>query len=516
LTGATTLAEPPERTDGEAIALSVILRGVRKRFGPVEALRGADLSLRPGEVHAVLGENGAGKTTLVNVLGGMLRADEGRIEVSGRPVSMASPRDAWALGIGMVHQHFTLVPRLSVLENLALGVRMVAGGFRLPYGEVRERVEKLSRDTRLRIDPDALVEDLPVGARQRVEILKVLFRDPEVLILDEPTAVLAPQEIERLLALLEELADRGRSVVLIAHKLDEVLAVADRVTVLRQGETVLEAPRSAVDAAALAEAMVGEVVVPARRSDEPELGDTVAILRGVSARGARGEQALEGLDLEVRRGEIVGVAGVDGNGQRELAAVLAGRLGVSDGACELPERVGFIPEDRGREALVPSFTLVENLGLGLLGEKAQRSGPFVRWSRIRERTEYLLDRFGVRASGPSTRAGHLSGGNQQKLVVARELERAQDLLVAQNPARGLDVAAEEFVHRELLRLRGMTKTGGVGGPGIVLISTDLDEILALSDRVLVLVRGRIVDMGASRDRAEIGRVMVSGLADRGD
>jgi general nucleoside transport system ATP-binding protein len=481
----------------------------------VQALAGAEVSLRPGEVHALLGENGAGKTTLMNVLAGMIRPDGGTVEVGGEVVQIPSPRDAWARGIGMVHQHFTLVPRLSVLENLALGVRMAAGGGRLRYQEVRSRVETLGEATGLEVDPDALVEDLPVGARQRVEILKLLFRDPGILILDEPTAVLAPQEIGRLLELLEDFAAQGRTVVLIAHKLDEVLSVADRVTVLRHGETVLEAARDAVDGPVLARAMVGQEIEPARRTGEPNVGDVVARLSGVSALGPRGERALEELNLEVRRGEIVGIAGVDGNGQRVLAAVLAGRRSPAAGRVDLPGAVGFIPQDRASEALVSGFTLVENLALGLGDQGEYRWGPFVRWAKVRARTETLIERFGVRASGPSAWAGSLSGGNQQKLVVARELGRSGDLLVAQNPARGLDVSAEEFVHRELLRLRDGSTESGESGPGIVLISTDLDEILALSDRIFVLVRGRLVEMGDSRDRAEIGAVMVSGAAEAG-
>jgi len=490
-------------------APSVVMSGVRKHFGRTVALDGAQLQLFGGEVHALLGENGAGKTTLMGILAGLLPPDEADIRIRDRSLVPSSPREAWDAGIGMVHQHFKLVGRLSVLENLALGVRRAAGGLGLPHEHIRSRVSELMEETGLRVPLESPLDDLPVGARQRVEILKLLIRDPDVLILDEPTAVLAPQEVDRLLELLRRFAERGKTVVLIAHKLDEVLRVADRVTVLREGCTVLRAARSELDESRLVRAMIGGDVVPARRIAESSPGATVLRLEGVTAPGPRGEAALRGVDLSVSRGEIVAVAGVDGNGQRELAAVLAGRLRPDGGSVDLPEAVGFIPEDRGREALIPEFTLTENVALSGTERRAFRRGPWIRWDDVRARTRDLIERFDVRTTGASARASSLSGGNQQKLVVARELEHASDLLVAQNPARGLDVAAEEFVHRSLLRLRESAPDGG-DPPGIVLISTDLDEVLALADRVLVMVRGRLVDPGDTLDRERIGAVMVSG------
>jgi general nucleoside transport system ATP-binding protein len=501
-------------------AAVVRMEGMRRRFGETVALDGARLSLTGGEVHAVLGANGAGKTTLLSVLAGLIQPDAGRILLRGIAVRPSTPREAWALGIGMVHQHFTLVPRLSVVENLALG----SSGATLRLGAVRERAAELISRTGLAVPMDARVEALGVGERQRVEVLKVLLRAPGVLILDEPTAVLAPVEVERLLLILRSLASGGTTVVLVAHKLDEVLSVADRVTVLREGRTVLEAERSAVDAAVLVEAMVGSLgtdvaaevvtvaaevaaeVVPVATAATPQRaptsGETVARLDGVSVVGAHGEAVLGDVTLEVRRGEVVGVAGVEGNGQRELAQLLAGRLDASAGTVALPPDPSFIPQDRSREGLIPDFTLTENVALALHREPEYRRGPVLRWGPLRERTLELLDTFSVRPPLPEARARALSGGNQQRVVVARELGRDPDLLVAENPTRGLDVRAAAFVHRRLREL---------SGAGIVLISTDLDEVLRLSDRVFVMVRGRLLEVpAAARTREGVGRMMLGG------
>lgn len=471
---------------------SVIVRmeAVRKRFGAVVALDDADLAVRPGRVHALLGENGAGKSTLLGVLNGMVRADAGSITVGGRAVKIGTPRDAWRLGIGVVHQHFTLVPRLSVLENLALGHRSRMGGWVLSTGGYRRRAVELMRKTGLDVDLDAAVEGLGVGHRQRVEILKVLLRGPQVLVLDEPTAVLAPEEVDGLLELLGNLAREGRAVVLVAHKLDEALRVADDVTVLRDGRTVLEAPRSRVDGRLLTYVMMGRGVEPVenRRSEhrEPEV---VARLEGIGldpGGPGTGRVGLRNVTLEVFRGEIVGVAGVEGNGQRDLARILTGRREADRGTTELPSDPGFIPQDRQLEGLVADFDLVENFALSYHRDPACRRGPFLRWRAIRREARVAVDRFAIQAPSLGTRAGSLSGGNQQRLVVARELGRRPSLLVAENPTRGLDVAAEAFVHAELLRLCRTSPS-----PGLVLISTDLDEVLLLSDRIFVMVRGEL-------------------------
>ena len=494
-----------------ASGASARLSGIVRRFGAVTALDGADLEVRPGEVHALLGENGAGKSTLLGILGGMQRPDAGLVEIRGVAVELRSPRDAWTHGVGLVHQHFTLVPALTVLENLALGRRSAAGGWRIPYAPVEAAASELVRRTGLEIPLDAVVADLGVGERQRVEILKTLLRDPPILALDEPTAVLSPREVDALFALLRELASEGRAVVLVAHKIEEVLRVAGRVTVLRRGRTVLSAPRREVDEAELVAAMVGPELGgprPARGRVPRRPGEPVAVLEGVSLRGRGGHCALDDVSLTVRRGEIVGVAGVDGNGQRELALVLAGRRRPDSGAARLPSGIGFIPQDRTREGLIADFDLVENVALALHDDERYARGPLLRWDAIRARAEDLRARFEILGPGVDVPGRTLSGGNQQRLVVGRELALARDLLVAESPTRGLDVRATAFVHSELGRLAEED-----GGPGIVLISTDLDEVLALADRVVVMTRGRLVaPAGTHPTREEVGALMLGGTA----
>ncbi len=492
------------------------LDGIVRRFGPVTALDGADLEVRAGEVHGVLGENGAGKSTLLAILGGMLRADAGTLTLRGRPTTLRSPREAWANGIGLVHQHFKLVRRLTVLENLALGRRGASRGWRLPLREVGERAVELMTQVGLSVDLRDVVEDLGVGDRQRVEILKALLREPTLLILDEPTAVLSPPEVEKLLALLRSLASDGRAVVLVTHKLDEALSICDHVTVLRRGRTVLSAGRSEVDVEVLTRAMVGSELPsgsrPTSRLSESD-GEVVARLRDVRAKGPTGVEALRGVSLEIRRGEIVGIAGVEGNGQRELALVLAGRAEPASGDLEIPSGIGFIPQDRTSEGLALDFDLVENVALAVHRDGFFRSGPLLKWREIRTRAERLRTEFAVQAADTTVRAGALSGGNQQRLVVGRELSLATDLLVAENPTRGLDVVATDFVHRRMREAVIAGPATAESAAAVVLISTDLDEVLALSDRLFVMVRGRLTEVPSDeRTRAGVGALMLGAVA----
>ncbi|HEX6059300.1 MAG TPA: ATP-binding cassette domain-containing protein, partial [Gemmatimonadaceae bacterium] len=484
---------PPEAAPAYAAPTTtptLALRGVRKRFGATLALDGATIEARAGRVHALLGENGAGKTTLMRVAFGMVRPDAGDVVLRGRPHRPASPAEAIALGLGMVHQHFTLVPAMTVAENIALG-----GHGRFDPRAAERRVEALGEATGLRVPPRARVADLGVGAQQRVEILKALARDAHTLVLDEPTAVLAPAEARELLGHLRRFAGAGRAVVLITHKLRDALAVADEVTVLRAGRTVFAAPAASLTEGGLARAMLGEGPLDdpaladellARTPDaaregarpaagpaaEAATGAVVARLERVTLADERGIVRIREATLAMRAGEIVGIAGVEGAGQRELLRALAGRLAPRSGTVTTPPRVGFVPEDRHRDALVLDFTIVENLVLAGAGARRGR----IAWREEARRAVALLERHDVRASGVDAPARTLSGGNQQKLVLARELAGAPPLVVAENPTRGLDVRAAAAVH-------GALRAARAAGSAVVLHSSDLDEVLALADRV---------------------------------
>ena len=488
------------------------LRGIRKHFGSVQALRGADFTLMPGELHALLGENGAGKTTLMHVAYGLARPDAGAIAVEGSSRAIASARVARRLGIGMVHQHFTSVPALTVAENVAL-----AAGWPVQPRALRERVRALSERVGLPLDPDTRAAQLSVALKQRLEIVKALATDARILLLDEPTAVLAPAEAEELLRVVRAFTARGGAAVLITHKLDEALAAADRVTVLRQGATVFEGTVAGQTAGSLAAAMIGEGTSEeagsaAARSPRADAGSDDTATAGavlvrldelVVPRDTGYGIAVRRATLSIRAGEIVGIAAVEGNGQRELLRAVAGRLQPLRGRREVAGPVGYVPEDRTTEGLIPELTLTENVVLG-----SRADDPWVRRGRIdwrvaRARTGTLLKEFGVVAPGPDTPASALSGGNQQKLVMARELAREPRVVVAENPTRGLDIRATEAIHARL-------RAAAAGGAAVLIYSSDLDEVLALADRVLVASRGMVSEAPAGATRAEVGELMVTG------
>jgi ABC-type uncharacterized transport system ATPase subunit len=493
----------------------VVLDGITKRFPGVVANDDVDLELRRGEVHALIGENGAGKSTLMRVLYGIYPADSGRIVVRGEDVKITSPRDAIALGIGMVHQHFVLVDPFTVTENIILGDE---GGPRLDVDEANRRVAELAEQYGFRVKPSAAVEDLSVGEEQRVEILKALYRGVEILILDEPTAVLTPQETQDLFVNLDKLRQAGRTIVFISHKLDEVLEIADRITVLRRGHVVGETRPAETSKAKLAEMMVGRPVL--FRLDKPEVEIGEPVLR---VRDLEGEGKLNGVSLEVRAGEILGVAGVEGNGQRELAETLIGLRRPASGTIEVDGNdvtgrsveeirsvgVSYIPEDRHDQGLVLSMTLWENSVLGRQDDPQFATGLGVLLIRkIKSLAMRLVKLFDVRTRSIDVNASSLSGGNQQKLVLARELEVDPKLLIAAQPTRGLDVGAIEFVWKEILDQKA-------AGRGVLLISAELDEIYALADRIVTLYEGRITgEFMPDAPPERIGVGMLGGEAER--
>jgi ABC-type uncharacterized transport system ATPase subunit len=475
------------------------LRGITKQFPGVLANDHIDFDLRRGEVHALLGENGAGKSTLMSILYGLYTADSGEILMNGKPVAISSPKDAINLGIGMVHQHFMLIPVMTVTENIVLANEPVHAGILFDENAAEERVEEVARTFKFAVDPHARVESITVGQQQRVEIMKALYRNADILILDEPTAVLTPQEAQELFEILRTLTREGISIIFITHKLNEVLDIADRITVLRRGKKVDTVPREGATENGLARAMVGREVLLRIEKTPATPGDVLLRVEDLHVRDDRGLEAVRGVSFDVRAGEIVGIAGVDGNGQSELIDALTGLRSVASGSITvhgqdltratarqaLDAGLGHIPEDRHRRGLVLDFNLAENLALHDF-----RKEPFSRFGWINPRRWFrwaagLLTEFDVRGGGPTTRGGSLSGGNQQKVVIAREVSRDPSVLIAAQPTRGLDVGAIEFVHRRLVEQRA-------AGKAVLLVSLELEEILSLSDRILVLYEGQIV------------------------
>ncbi len=484
------------------VAPRLALDAITRSYGAVQALDAASLHVAAGEVHALLGENGAGKTTLMKIAFGLDRADSGTMTIDGTAASFRSPRDAMARGIGMVQQHFALVEAMTVAENVALGGRGL-----LDFATTRRTIAGISEASGLPIDPDTRVSDLPIGAQQRLEIVKALSRNATTLILDEPTAVLSPHEARELLAWTRRFADSGGTVILIAHKLREVLSVADNITVLRRGRTVLTAAAHETSEELLAGAMLGESVAPdrvatrrstARNADAAQAKEVVTLTR-VSVTDALGVRRLTDADVVVRAGEIIGIAAVEGAGQRELLRVIAGRLTPSHGSAELPAEVGFVPEDRHREAVVLDATLTENVALR---DANARSG-IMPWSALRASTADLMRARDVRADSESATMRTLSGGNQQKLVIGRELANVPAALVVENPTRGLDIRATADVHAAIRAARD-------AGTAVIVYSSDLDEVLMLADRVVVVAGGRLTEMPLDRDA--VGRAMLTGGA----
>lgn len=473
---------------------------ITKRFPGVVANDQVTLQVKPGEIHALLGENGAGKSTLMSILFGLYQPDEGEIRVKGQTVKIHDPNDAFALKIGMVHQHFKLIHNFTVADNILLGQEATKYGF-LSNQEAIKKIEALSEKYKLKIDPYAKIADISVGMQQRVEILKMLYRDAEVLIFDEPTAVLTPQEIIELMKTIKTLAAEGKSIILITHKLEEIKQVADRVTILRKGKHIATLDVASVSTEKLAELMVGRKVVFNLEKQKKKPEEVVLEVKDLNLKHKNADKnVLSGINFEVRKGEIVAIAGVEGNGQSELVKVITGLMKQSEGSIlfkgedishvSIRKRtmlgIGHIPEDRHRFGLVLDFTLEENLILQTYHEPTFQTRGFLQFENIRSHAERLIEEYDIRSgSGAMTIVRGMSGGNQQKAIIARELDRKPDLLIAVQPTRGLDVGAIEGIHKQLIEHRDQ-------GKAVLLVSLELDEVMNLSDRILVMYEGEIV------------------------
>lgn len=497
------------------MATVIELRDIVKRFGKVVANNKVNLAIRKGEVHAIVGENGAGKTTLMNILYGLYHPDAGSIMLNGEPATHHNPKNAIRHGIGMVHQHFMLIPTLTVAENVILGMETTQG-LTLDLAAAQAKIRKLSDDYHLHIDPAKLVGDLSVGENQRVEIIKVLYRGAAILILDEPTAVLTPAEVRDFFAIVRALVAQGKTVIIITHKLDEVMELSSRITVMRHGETVGSVATKDTSPAAIAKMMVGREVLLRVEKSPARPGDTVVEVANLSVARSRGVLALDNLSFTIRAGEILGIAGVEGNGQSALLDALIGlnpgqiqggsiRLGGSDLTCRstrarLDAGISHIPEDRHKRGLVLEYSVGDNLILGQQQEFT--SGGFLRASAIAAHGDALIRKFDIRPADQTVAAGGLSGGNQQKVIVAREFHRPFRFLIAAQPTRGVDIGAIEFIHQQIIAARD-------AGKAVLLISSELSEILSLSDRVAVLYKGKLVKVleSAATTPDELGMLM---------
>jgi ABC-type uncharacterized transport system ATPase subunit len=496
------------------------LKGITKRFGSLVANDRIDLSVAPGQVHALLGENGAGKTTLMNVLYGLMQPDEGEILIDGKAVQFHSPGGAIAAGIGMVHQHFMLVPVFTVAENVTLGIEETRRSGLLDRRRTRQDVRELSRRYGLEVDPDALVENLPVGIQQRVEIVKALVREATVLILDEPTAVLTPAETEDLFRIIRQLKDGGRSIVFISHKLKEVQAIADTITVLRRGKVVGQRPPGTTEDE-LASLMVGRDVQLRVSKEAAKPGDVVLDVADLTVADETGRVWVNGVSLQVRAGEILGVAGVQGNGQTELCEALMGLRPTASGQVTLNGRdlthatprqrlhtgVAYVPEDRQEDGLVSDFSVADNMVLDTYDRPPYASGIRLNLGAIASNAAERVQEFDVRTTSVDAPVGTLSGGNQQKVILAREVGREHKVLVASQPTRGLDVGSIEFVHRRIVEQRDK-------GVAVLIVSAELDEIYALADRIAVMYEGKITGFRPPTVPAEELGLLMAGATDQ--
>jgi simple sugar transport system ATP-binding protein len=495
------------------------LRGITKRFGTLVANDHIDLVVEPGEIHALLGENGAGKSTLMNVLYGLYQADEGEILLNDEVQRFRGPGDAMAAGIGMVHQHFMLVPVFTVAENVMLGHEQTKALGRLDIAKAREHVRSVAARFGFDIDPDALVGDLPVGVQQRVEIIKALSRDAKVLVFDEPTAVLTPQETDELMGIMRQLRDEGTAIVFITHKLREVREVADKITIVRRGRVVGEASPTATNAE-LASLMVGRAVELTVHKEPPRLGEGGFEVKNLRVLTPAGAIVVDGVDFAVRPGEVLAIAGVQGNGQTELVEAIVGLAARVEGSIELDGNelvgksvraildagVGFVPEDRTEDGLVAGFSVAENLILDRSDDPAFSRAGTLRRGVLDEFARARIKEYDIRTQGPETPAGTLSGGNQQKVVIAREMSRELRLLVAAQPTRGVDVGSIEFIHKRIIETRD-------AGVPVIVVSTELDEVAALADRIAVMYRGTIVGIVPGDTPRETLGLMMAGAAE---